>query len=48
MNDKTIIYEAARIALADADLFDYLADMLDITDEELQEVTEEVQNYLAD
>jgi hypothetical protein len=40
------ILEAARISLADAEIFDTLAEDMDITDKELLDLRERLQNYL--
>ena len=42
------ILEAARIALGDADTYEYIADELDLSDEALFEIRESVQSYLAE
>jgi DNA-directed RNA polymerase specialized sigma subunit len=42
------ILEAARIALGDADTYEYIADELDLSDEALIEIRESVQSYLAE
>lgn len=41
-----VICESARVALADAEVFDTIADQLDIADDELKRVVEKLQAYL--
>jgi hypothetical protein len=43
----TIYLEAARVAMADADIFDHIAEQLDISDEELIWLREDLQKYLG-
>ena len=40
------LLEAARITLGDADLFDGIADSLDISDEELKRLQEKLINFM--
>lgn len=40
------LLEAARITLADADLFDGIADSLDISDEELKSLQDKLINFM--
>jgi hypothetical protein len=42
----TTILEAARIAFADSDLFDQLAEDLDLSDEAMLEIRDGLQTYL--
>jgi hypothetical protein len=41
------LLEIARVALADAEVFDYLADQTDLDDDELIQLRETLQNYLT-
>ena len=45
-SDLIIILEAARIALADADTFDQIAEELDIEDEELSRLRDSLEKYM--
>jgi hypothetical protein len=48
IEENIIIYlEAARLALADADIFDYIAEQLDISDDELIDLRDDLQKYLG-
>lgn len=40
------IFEAARVALADADTFDAIAESLDISDWELKSLQEKLNNHM--
>lgn len=40
--ENLTILEIARVALADADIFDYIADKMDIADSELKNLQEKV------
>ena len=44
--EQIILLEAARIAFADADIFDGIADHLDLSDETMIELREKLQKYL--
>ncbi len=44
--DLIAILEAARIALADADTFDHIAEELDIEDEELSRLRDSLEKYM--
>jgi len=44
--DQTIIFEAARIALSDANIFDMLCDEMDISDEHLQEIRSRLEKHM--
>jgi hypothetical protein len=46
--DLTVILEAARTALCDAEIFDELADRMDIDDSELKRVQENLERYMGD
>ena len=47
IQDNLITYlEAARLALADADIFDHVVEQLDIADEEMTRLTESLQTFL--
>lgn len=47
IQDNLITYlEAARVALADADAFDHLAEQLDLSDEEMIRLRDNLQTYL--
>ena len=41
--EQLIIMEAARISLADAEIFDYIADELDLADSELEDLERKIQ-----
>lgn len=41
-----VLLEAARVGLDDADLFDYIAEQLDMADEELSDIRDSLQTYL--
>ena len=46
--DDVLTYlEAARVALADEDVFDWLADRLDISDDEMIRLQEQLNEYLG-
>jgi hypothetical protein len=40
------LLEIARVAMADADTFDYIADQMDLDDDELVQLRETLQTYL--
>lgn len=44
--EKTVIYEAARIALADAEVFDQLAEDLDLSDNALYLLRDRLQTFM--
>lgn len=44
--EQLIILEAARIALSDADIFDSLADQMDVADDVLKEIQEKLSSYM--
>jgi hypothetical protein len=44
--DQTIIFEADRIALSDANIFDMLCDEMDISDEHLQEIRSRLEKHM--
>jgi ATP phosphoribosyltransferase regulatory subunit HisZ len=47
IQDNLITYlEAARVALGDADLFDSIADQLDLADAEMIRLRDQLQDYL--
>lgn len=45
-SELTVIFEAARIALADVDIFDDLCDQMDIDDTELYDIREKLVAYM--
>jgi len=45
-SELTTLLEAARITLGDADLFDGIAESLDISDEELKRLQEKLINFM--
>jgi len=48
IQDDLITYlEIARVAFADADIFDHIADQLDLSDEEMIRLRENLQTYLT-
>ena len=47
-HDLLVILEAFKMCLADAELFDMLAEKLDISDDVLVEIREDVQNFIED
>jgi len=47
-HDLLVILEGFRMLLADAELFDMLAEKLDYNDNCLMELRDDVQNYLED
>jgi hypothetical protein len=48
IQDDLITYlESARVAFADADIFDHIADQLDLSDEEMIRLRENLQTYLT-
>ena len=47
-HDLLVILEGFRMLLADAELFDMLADKLDYPDEMLIELRDDVNNYMED
>jgi len=40
------ILEAFRIAVSDADIYDYLVELMDISDDEMFEIRDTIQEYL--
>ena len=44
--EKNVIFEAARIALADADNFDVLVEQMDISDTEMSKILEKLQKFM--
>ena len=47
-HDLLVILEGFRMLLADAELFDMLAEKLDLSDECLVKIREDVQKYIDD
>jgi len=47
-HDLLVILEGFKLLLADAELFDMLAEKLDISDDLLVELREDVHNYMTD
>ena len=47
-HDLLVILEGFKMLLADAELFDMLAEKLDISDDVLVEIREDVQKYIED
>jgi hypothetical protein len=47
-NELVTIVELARVALNDVDIFDYFAEMLDLSDEYMIELREKVQSITED
>ena len=47
-HDLLVILEGFRLLLADAELFDMLAEKLDLSDDLLVELREDVHNYMTD
>jgi hypothetical protein len=47
-HDLLVILEGFKLLLADAELFDMLAEKLDISDDVLVEIREDVNNYMED
>ena len=47
-HDLLVILEGFRMLMADAELFDLLAEKLDISDDVLVEIREDVQKYIED
>jgi len=47
-HDLMVILEGFKMLLADAELFDMLAEKLDISDNVLVELREDVNNYMED
>lgn len=45
-SEKTIIFKAARIALQDDMMFTKIAEMMDITDEELKKIKRKLEKYM--
>jgi hypothetical protein len=45
-DDRTVIYEAARIALSDADIFQHIADEMDASDEHLIQIRNILEKYM--
>lgn len=42
-----IILEAFRVAVNDADTYDYLVELMDISDDEMFEIRDTIQEYLS-
>jgi hypothetical protein len=47
-HDLLVILEGFKMLLADAELFDILAEKLDLSDDVLVEIREDVSKYMAD
>ena len=47
-HDLLVILEGFNMLLADAELFDILAEKLDLSDDVLVEIREDVSKYMAD
>ena len=47
-HDLLVILEGFRMLMADAELFDMLAEKLDISDDVLVEIREDVQKFIED
>jgi len=47
-HDLLVILEGFRLLLADAELFDMLAEQLDLSDDALVEIREDVSKFMAD
>ena len=47
-HDLLVIHEGFRMLMADAELFDMLAEKLDISDDVLVEIREDVQKFIED
>ena len=47
-HDLLVILEGFKLLLADAELFDMLAEKLDLSDDLLVELREDVHNYMTD
>ena len=47
-HDLLVILEGFRMLMADAELFDLLAEKLDISDDVLVEIREDVQKFIED
>ena len=47
-HDLLVILEGFKMLLADAELFDMLAEKLDISDDVLVEIREDVQKFIED
>ena len=45
--DETAIFEIAREALMDSELFDHMADKLDLSDEEMQALLKKIKNLTS-
>jgi hypothetical protein len=45
-DELLIVFEAARIALADADVFDGIAESMDLSDKELRRVREKLSAFM--
>ena len=47
-HDLIVILEGFKMLLADAELFDMLAEQLDLSDNVLDEIREDVNNFMED
>jgi hypothetical protein len=47
-HDLLVILEGFKMLLADAELFDMLAEKLDLSDDALVEIREDVNNFMED
>ena len=47
-HDLLVILEGFRMLMADAELFDMLAEKLDISDDVLVEIREDINNFMED
>ena len=47
-SEVTTLFEIARMALADAEIFDHVCDLLDISDESMQALREKLRLFLQE
>jgi|TARA_Y100000034_G_scaffold131097_1_gene191064 hypothetical protein len=44
--ELTVIFEAANLSIADAEIFDYIADKLDISDDEMKRISDKLYDFM--
>ena len=44
--EELTIFELARVALSDAEIFDHIVDKLDLSDNDGKELQEKIENYM--
>ena len=44
--ELTIIFEAANLGISDAEIFDYIAENLDISDDEIKRISDKLYEFM--